>query len=76
MCIHVSFYPRKTPLFDRELILPVGTECILTNQAKSNYPAHTNGAERFGTELALVNCFVLLDDGLQSASVLVGLNDT
>ena len=28
-----------------------------------------------GTELVLVYCFVLLDDGLQSASVLVELND-
>ena len=31
--------------------------------------------KRFGTELVLVYCFVLLDDGLQSASVLVELND-
>ena len=31
--------------------------------------------KRSGTELVLVYCFVLLDDGLQSASVLVELND-
>ena len=36
---------------------------------------HTNGAERFGTELALVCCFVPLDEGVQGASVLVELND-
>ena len=68
MCIHVTFYPRKTPLFDSRLILPVGTERILTNQTKTSYPTHTNGAETIGTELALVHYnFVLLDDGLQSA---------
>ena len=31
--------------------------------------------KRFSTELALVYCFVLFDDNLQSASVLVELND-
>ena len=31
--------------------------------------------KQFSTELALVYCFVLLDDNLQSASVLVELND-
>ena len=31
--------------------------------------------KRFGTELVLVYCFVLLEDGLQSASVLIELND-
>ena len=31
--------------------------------------------KRFSTELVLVYCFVLLDDGLQSASVLVKMND-
>ena len=31
--------------------------------------------KRFGTELVLVYCFVLLDGGLQSESVSVELND-
>ena len=31
--------------------------------------------KRFGTELVLVYCLVLLDDGLQSTSVSVELND-
>ena len=31
--------------------------------------------KRFGTELVFVYCFVLFDDGLQSASVLVKLKD-
>ena len=31
--------------------------------------------KRFSTEIVLVNCFLLLDDGLQSASVLVEQND-
>ena len=44
MCVHMSFHPPKTPLFDCR-VKPVGTESILTNQTKSNYPTHTNGVE-------------------------------
>ena len=45
-CVTIRhFYPRKAQLFDRGLILPVGTKSILINQAKSNYPIHTNGEE-------------------------------
>ena len=60
MCIYVSFYSQKTPLFDCRLVLPVGIENILTNQTKSNYPTHTNATEtiwRWSTVLYFLMIF-------------------
>ena len=44
------------------------------NLGKVNYPTHKE-RKQFGTELALLYRSVLPDDGLQSGSVLVELND-
>ena len=64
MCIYVSFHPLKRPLFNCRLILPVGTESILTNPTKSNYRTHTNGAETIWYRTGVGPMF---DDDLESA---------
>ena len=70
-----SILERHSHLIEGGLILPVGAESILTNKTKAIILCIPMERKRFGTELVLVYCFVLLDDGLQSASVLVELND-
>ena len=67
MCIYVSLYPQKTPLFDCWFILPVGTESTLANQTKRNYPTHTNGVEMIWHRTGVGPLFALLDHGVQTA---------
>ena len=72
MCICVILFLKNRYLID----ITSGSQKHF-DKLNKNQLSHTYQREmkRFGTELMLVYCLVLLDDGLQTASVSGELND-